>query len=114
MKLADMRERIVIEEAATEVDEFDNHINSYQEYCTRWAYVNMKTGKEEFEAGRTTEKVTLSFVIRLDSVTRLICPGTHRIKFQDKYFNITSVDNFKFRNNTLTLIAEETDDKTAD
>lgn len=113
MKLADMRERIVIEETYTDVDAFDNHVNCYRTYCSRWAQVNKRTGNEDFNAGQTIEKEKLYFIIRFDSVTRRITPGKHRILFRGKRYNITSVDNYKFRNENLTLDAEEINDNTA-
>ena len=107
MNLADMREQITIEKAVVDVDAYGNRQNSYSFYCKRWTYANMKTGKEEFKGGHTSEKETLCFVIRYDSETKLITSGTYRVIFHDKVYNIVTVDNFKFRNNTITLTCEE-------
>ena len=110
MKLADMRESITIEKAVVQTDLYGNRTNTYEVVCSRWAAANKSSGDETFEAGKTIEKEKLYFIVRYDSVTKLITPGEYRIIFRGKTYNITSVDNFKFRNESLTIDVEETDD----
>ena len=107
ISLADMRNRITIRKAAVSMDEYGNRTNSYTDFCTRWAYCNRQSGSETFEAGTTIEKENLYFVVRYDSATRQITAGVFQVVFENKTYNITSVDNYKFRNESITIYAEE-------
>ena len=72
-----MRERILITRQEVRTDAMGNHTNVQVPFCRRWAYANRTTGSEE-EAGRVV-----------------------------KTYDITSVDNYRFRNESLTLYAKE-------
>lgn len=107
IKLSDMRNRILILRAEVTSDVIGNRKNAYRPYCSRWAYVNKSGGSEHFEAGKTVEEETMRFIIRFDSETKRITAGEYRIVFGNKTYNITSVDNYKMRNESITLYAQE-------
>ena len=110
MKLADMRESITIEKATIQSDLYGNRTNTFEIFCSRWTYANKTMGDEKFEVGKTVEKERVSFVVRFDSKTWEVTPGKYRILFHDKYYNIVSVDNFKYQNKMLTFETEATDE----
>lgn len=110
IKLSDMRCRVIIQKAVVITDELGGRHNSYTFYCTRWAQVNMVTGSERYEAAHTAEYKMMYFTIRCDSLTKVITPGQYRIVFQDKVYDIKAIDNYKFRNESLRITAEVTED----
>lgn len=110
IKLSDMRNRILILKAEVTVDAIGNRKNTYASYCNRWAYINKSGGSESFEAGKTLEEETMRFIIRFDSETKRVNSGEYRIVFGGKTYNITSVDNYKMRNESITLLAKEVRD----
>ena len=110
IKLSDMRNRVLILKAKVISDAIGNRKNAYTPYCSRWAYVNKSGGSESFEAGTTIEEETMRFIIRFDSETKKITAGKYRIVFASKTYNITSVDNYKMRNESITLYAQEVRD----
>ena len=110
IKLSDMRNRILILKAEVRADAIGNRTNAYRPYCSRWAYVNKSGGSETFEAGKTRERETMRFIIRFDRETKMITAGEYRIVFGSRTYNITSVDNYKMRNESITLYAEEVRD----
>lgn len=105
--ISDMRNKVQFLKATVAEDETGNRINTYASYCVRWAYINKQYGGESFNAGKTAEEETLKFVVRFDSLTRLITPGSYRIDFCGKTYDITSVDNYKMKNESLTILAKE-------
>lgn len=107
MKLSDMRNKVQILKATVDIDQTGNRVNSYASYCVRWAYINKTSGGENYEAGITHENEVLKIVIRYDSMTRFITPGEYRINFSGKEYDILSVDNYKYKNESLTINAEE-------
>ena len=105
--LSNMRNKVRVQKAVVTEDGLGNRTNTYRDYCARWAYINKKSGSETFAAGKTNEEETLCFVLRHDSLTRLITPGDYRILFNEKTYDITYVDNYKFKNESLTIYAKE-------
>lgn len=105
--LSNMRNKVKVQKAVVTEDSLGNRTNTYRDYCSRWAYINKKSGSETFAAGKTNEEETLCFVLRHDSLTRLITPGDYRILFNEKTYDITYVDNYKFKNESLTIYAKE-------
>ncbi len=102
-----MRERILITRQEVRTDAFGNHTNVQVPFCSRWAYANRTTGSEE-ETGRVVrEEESIYFVVRFDEETRQITSTGFQIEFHGKTYDITSVDNYRFRNESLTLYAKE-------
>ena len=102
-----MRERILITRQEVHTDSMGNHTNVQVPYCRRWAYANRTTGSEE-EAGRVVrEEESIYFVVRFDEETRQITSTGYQVEFHGKTYDITSVDNYRFRNESLTLYAKE-------
>lgn len=102
-----MRERILITRQEVRTDAIGNRRNVQAPYCRRWAYANRTSGGED-ESGRVVlEEESIYFVVRFDALTRHITSTGFQIEFHGKTYDITSVDNYKFRNETLTLYAKE-------
>jgi SPP1 family predicted phage head-tail adaptor len=74
-----------------------------QEYKTVWAAVTNLHGKEYFEAKAVQAENTVKFTIRfLAGIDQ-----TMKILFQGKAYNITAIDNIKYRNRYIEIQAME-------
>ena len=102
-----MRERIQITQQAVRTDAMGNHVNVQVPYCSRWAYVNKMSGSETEEAGTTRSEESIYFIVRFDEMTRLIDSTGFQVVFHGKAFDITRVDNYRYRNESLTLYGRE-------
>lgn len=105
--VSNMRHRILITRQEVRTDAIGNHTNVQVPFCSRWAYANRLTGSEEDSGGVIREEETIYFVVRFDEETRQITSTGFQVEFHGKTYDITSVDNYKFRNESLTLYAKE-------
>lgn len=102
-----MRQRILITRQEVQTDAIGNHTNVQVPFCRRWAYANRTTGSEEETGGVVREEESIYFVVRFDELTRQITSTGFQVIFHGKTYDITSVDNYRFRNESLTLYAKE-------
>ena len=102
-----MRERIRITRQTASVDAVGNHVNVQIPYCTRWASVNKTSETEKDAAGTVRSEEVYYFIVRFDGVTRIITPTQFQVVFHGKIFDITRVDNYRYRNESLTIYAKE-------
>ena len=73
------------------------------EYKIVWATVTNLHGKEYFEAKAIRAENTVKFTIRyLEGIDQ-----TMKILFQQKTYNITAIDNIKYRNRYIEIQAME-------
>jgi SPP1 family predicted phage head-tail adaptor len=73
------------------------------EHKTVWATVTNLHGKEYFEAKAIRAENTVKFTIRyLEGIDQ-----TMKILFQQKSYNITAIDNIKYRNRYIEIQAME-------
>lgn len=105
--VSNMRERILITRQVVQKDAIGNHKNVQEPFCSRWAYANRQSGGEEEAAGVVREEDSIYFVVRFDELTRQITSTGFQVEFHGKTYDITLVDNYKFRNESLTLYAKE-------
>ena len=94
--IADMRDKITIQNQMVSVDEIGNRINSWSDYYTCWASVAVyKSGKtkETDEAAQTTQLKMLDFIVRRCPQTAQLTSTEYRIVFNGKIFNIDRVDD---------------------
>lgn len=84
-------ERIVIEEAgAPTTDAHGGEEAAWAELCREWAQVSWGTGLERREAAQTQASVPATFRVLKNARTSAVRPGTHRLRFQDAAWDITS------------------------
>lgn len=108
MILSSLNRSIVIEERTVEkVNGFEKESWTYFKkiFCS----VRSLTGKESFyfKAKEIGSSITLEFATNyLDSLESLNSKD-FRIKFNNEFFNITDIDNYKFENRILIIKAEK-------
>lgn len=103
MHIGELRHRITIRRILAVVNENGFESEEPVEYKTVWAAVANLDGKEYFEAkavqAENTVKFTFRFLAGIDQ--------TMQIFFQGKSYNITAIDNIKYRNRYIEIQAME-------
>lgn len=103
MGIGKMRHRITFLRVTPAINENGFESELPQEYKTVWAEVSNLYGKEYFEAKAVQAENTVKFTIRfLEGLDQ-----TMRILFQDKAYNITAIDNIKYKNRYIEIQAME-------
>ena len=83
------REPVLIEKNEHVEDDIGNQVAAWTEYYKGYAYMNNLSGSEYWEAAQTQAQNTIMF--------RLIHRGNE--------YNITSIDNVQFKNETIKIRA---------
>lgn len=110
MNLGDLRHRITIQKQG-EIQYNDNGFpineDGFVDYRTVWAGVNNLFGKEFWSAKAIQAENTIEFVIRSSKDLEEMNSTEFRIKWNNRLFNITFVDNIKYENKWLKIKAIE-------
>lgn len=105
MTIGDLRHRIMLRKFITVVNENGFEEEAWQDYKTVWASVSNLSGREYYQAAAIQAEKTVKFLIR-----HIIDVDTDkRIFFNDKQYNITSIDNMKYANKYIEIKALEVD-----
>ena len=102
MEISKMRSRITIQKNTVEADAIGNRRVVWTDFYSCYAYANIATGKtagQEYEAAGQT--------IASDGYTFTVRYCNYRILFDGDIYNITLVDDFQFRHETLKLTANK-------
>ena len=105
MKIGKLNQRVTIQRYMEYEDEYGISKQDWVDLCTVWCSMNNLYGKEYWEAKQYKAENTVEFVIRYNACKDLSVKD--RIKQGDKLFNITSIDNVLYRNETLKIKALE-------
>jgi len=97
------REKIAIEKCTITADEIGNHKSTWAEYYTGYAYVNMLSGSEYWAAAQLNAEQTVQFTLRYHRLLDGMDSTNYRIIFRGDTYNITSVDNVRYKNETIKL-----------
>lgn len=73
------------------------------EYYSNFAYVNKLSGSERWTAAQVQMDSTVRFTFRWHSQLDYVTPKRYRIRFNNRIFQITNVDNVQFRNETVKI-----------
>lgn len=105
MKIGSLNKRITIQRFEVIVNENGFEEEKWIDVKTVWAGVSNLYGREFFEAAAVQMENTVKFTLRY-------LPGidtTMRILFNNTHYNILSVDNIKYRNRFVEIMAAEVD-----
>lgn len=105
MEIGSLNKRITLQELKLTVNENGFEVEEWIPFKTVWTEVSNLHGREYFDAAAIQMENTVKFTIRY-------LPGIDtamRISFKDKYYNITSIDNIKYRNKFIEIKAMEVD-----
>lgn len=103
--LGEWKGRITIQKSTLGNDSTGNHVLSWEDYYTCWAYVNNLSGKEYWEAAQVNAQKDIYFIIRYCSEVVAMDTEHYRILFRGQVYNITFLDNVKYQNRTLKIRA---------
>ena len=99
------RELVVIEKSGYAEDDIGNQIPSWTEYYRGYAYMNNLSGSEYWEAAQTQSQNTIMFVFRYHSLLGAMNTKEYRLGHRGKAYNITSIDNVQYKNETVKIRA---------
>ncbi|OOB77433.1 MAG: hypothetical protein BEN18_10300 [Epulopiscium sp. Nuni2H_MBin001] len=105
MNPARLNNRIMIERQQFITDKFGISTKDFISYKTIWATINNLSAKEWWNAQNYGAENTLEITIRYSA-----CPDiaiTDRIKWNNRLFNINSVDNFMYKNESIKIRVTE-------
>jgi SPP1 family predicted phage head-tail adaptor len=103
MEIGALNKRITLQELKTNINENGFEIEDWIDFKTIWAEVTNLYGREYFEAAAVQMENTVKFTIRyLDGIDTSM-----RILFKGRNYNITSIDNIKYRNKFIEIKAME-------
>ncbi|WP_373844767.1 phage head closure protein [Clostridium sp.] len=103
MRTEELRHKITFQSLTTSTNENGFEEEIWEGYLTVWAGVSNLYGREFFQAAAVQAEKTVKFTVRyLSGVSTDM-----RILFRDKQYNITSIDNIKYRNKYMEIKALE-------
>lgn len=105
MDIGDLKHRVIFQKFTIVVNDNGFEEEAWKDFKTVWAFVSNLHGREYFEAAAIQAEKTVKFIIRF---TKKI-DESMRIKFRDKQYNITSIDNIKYANKFIEIKAMEVD-----
>jgi SPP1 family predicted phage head-tail adaptor len=105
MSIGEIRHRITLQSLVLTTNDNGFEIESWQEFKTVWSKVSNLSGREYYRAASIQEEQTVKFTIRyLKGLT-----ANMRILFEDRQYNIISVDNIKYEGKYIEIKALEVD-----
>ncbi|APM39930.1 phage head closure protein [Clostridium kluyveri] len=103
MRTEELRHKITLQKLTTSTNENGFEEEVWEDYLTVWAAVSNLYGREYFEAAAVQAEETVKFTIRFIKDIN----ESMMILFRDKQYNITSIDNIKYRNKYMEIKALE-------
>ncbi|MBC8587491.1 phage head closure protein [Paratissierella segnis] len=105
MNPGELNKRITFQRLTTTTNENGFEVEEWEDFKTAWAGVTNLHGREYFEAAAVQAEQTVKFTIRyLENIDTSM-----RILFQGKQYNITAIDNIKYKNAYMEIKAVEVD-----
>lgn len=103
MSIGELRYRITLQKLSSTTNDNGFEVENWIDIKIVWASVCNLYGKEYFEAAAAQAEKTVKFTIRfIDGIDE-----TMRIMFKGKIYNITFIDNIKYRNKFIEIKALE-------
>lgn len=101
MKAEELKHRITLQLFTKVVNENGFEVETWVDFKTLWAAVTNLHGREYFAAAAVKAENTVKFTIRyVEGIDESM-----RILFKGKQYNISSIDNIKFRNRYVEIKA---------
>lgn len=103
MRIGDLKQRITFQEFTVTTNENGFEEKAWRDICTVWAAVSHLFGREYYEAAAVQAEETVKFTIRyITGIDRSM-----RIQFQDRLYNITSIDPIRYEKRFMEIKALE-------
>ena len=101
------REPVTIEKSGYTEDEIGNQVPVWAEYYRGYAYMNNLSGTEYWEAAQTQAQNPVMFIMRFHPLLSAMNTREYRLMHRGKAYNITSIDNVQYKNETVKIRATE-------
>ena len=102
MKIGRLNKRITIQEYSNIIDEEGFHKKEWVDLKTVWGSIKNYNNKEKFQSDTIHDKQTCEVLIRYTSGVT----NANRIKYNNTYYNILSVQNINEQNKELLILCE--------
>lgn len=99
------REPVTIEKNSYTEDDIGNQVPVWIEYYLGYAYMNNLSGTEYWEAAQTQAQNTVMFVMRYHHLLAAMNTKEYRLLHRGREYNITSIDNVQYKNETIKIRA---------
>lgn len=103
----ELKHKIIIEHFTWTENDRGFPVEDWQPYYPCRVKINNLYGKEYWSAKAVQSENTVEFTVRYAKVLKDIDTKNYRINFDDKYFNITSIDNILYENKYIKFKATE-------
>jgi SPP1 family predicted phage head-tail adaptor len=104
MTIGPMRHRVALQSKGSTTSTTAQKRPEWTTVGTYWASIRQLNGREAINASRL--QATATHVVEMRHVAD-VQPGTHRLMFNGRAFNIESANNVLERNRTLELMVKE-------
>ena len=99
------RETVIIEKNSFKTDDIGNQVSIWKEYYKGYAYMNNLSGSEYWEAAQTQAQNTVMFILRYHPLMDTMNTKEFRMIHHEKVYNIISIDNVQYKNETIKIRA---------
>lgn len=106
MDIGRMNERITFEKNTTVADKVGNHVNTWEEYFSCFAYASTYEAEEK-DSEVTTEQRTVTFHVRYCSELKNLTSTGFRVRFHGEVYNIASVDMMNYQRREIRLLCRK-------
>ena len=103
------RHKIEIQKNAPYQDSIGNPKSNWEKFREIYAYVNGLSGNEYWEAAVVHAEKTLDIVTRWKPFFKDMNSKNYRVIFENEVYNIVSIDNIQFKNNTVKMRVQKND-----
>lgn len=100
-------QKIIIQKKTDTTDNEGYTTTDWFDFKTLWCKANGISGKEFFANMSEKYENVVTFTVRYSKSICDIDTLNYRILFQGKIYNIVSIDNFEFRNQTIAFRSVE-------
>ncbi len=109
MRISSLSERVTFEKNSVTIDDYGNHINSWEEYFSCAAYVAASSykSKESEQAGVVASDDGLELSVRYCSELSGLDSTHYRVFFRGERYNITSVDMMGYGREGIKVSCEK-------
>ena len=101
--IGELRHRITFQRLVTSINPNGFEVQAWEDVTTVWAAASNLHGREFYAAAAVQAENTVEFTVRyLPNIDTSM-----RILFGGKQYNITAIDNIKYKNKYLEIKAQE-------
>lgn len=100
-----LNKKVVVQKITISTGEIGEEIETWVDYYNSFAYINGLSGSEYWQASAQQAENTVVFTMRYSKLLANVTPQSYRIIFDNKIFDINSIDNVQYQNRTIKIKA---------